>query len=89
MKISSHLYLSRHNVYYFRYVVPGGLRSLIGGSEIRRSLGTYDPKVALGQALKLSSEVKKVFTAMSGKSQGYVFDLQSLVLNSSVRLNGC
>ncbi len=82
MKISSHLYLSRHNVYYFRYVVPSGLRSLIGRSEIRRSLGTYDPKVALGQALKLSSEVERVFTAMGGKSQGYIFDIQSLVLKN-------
>lgn len=47
MKINSRLLRSRHGVYYFRFVVPKHLLIQFDGKkEIKRSLGTKDPKLA-------------------------------------------
>lgn len=49
MKLSSHLWKSRHNVYYFRFH--------FNGSEVKRSLGTKCPKEAKRYALMLGSHL--------------------------------
>ncbi len=47
MKINSRLKRSRHGVYYFRYIIPQSMRASYDGKhEIKRSLGTKDPKLA-------------------------------------------
>lgn len=45
-KANSHLYLSRHNIYYCRVVVPIGIPGSVIKKEYRRSLRTRDPKTA-------------------------------------------
>ena len=46
MHFFPHLYKSRHDVYYFRFLVPAWLQGTIGKAEIRKSLGTHDPREA-------------------------------------------
>ena len=45
--LAPYLTRSSHNIFYFRRIVPTDLRSTIHKSEIKKSLKTYDPKVAL------------------------------------------
>ena len=42
----AYLYLSRHNIYYFRVIVPLGVLGSITKHEYRKSLQTRDPTVA-------------------------------------------
>ena len=46
MKVNAHLILSRHGAYYYRAIIPNSLKIKLGLSEIKRSLGTKDPKTA-------------------------------------------
>jgi len=57
MFLSSHLRLSRHGVYYFRLVLPVGLREAFGKREIIHSLRTKCPRVAKLAAGVLSSRL--------------------------------
>lgn len=62
MPLAAHLKISRHGIYYFRVVVPISLRSKFGGrSEIKKSLGTRDPRTAKRFAYNLSSYVLALF----------------------------
>lgn len=62
MPLAAHLKISRHGIYYFRVVVPVSLRSKFGGrSEIKKSLGTRDPRIAKRFAYNLSSYVLALF----------------------------
>lgn len=64
MHIPAHLILSRHNIFYFRMVVPPEVRAKIPGTplEVRRSLGTREVKTAIRLARKLSVATDEVFT---------------------------
>jgi integrase len=63
VKLNSRLKLSRHGVFYFRYVVPLHLRTEFGTNEIKRSLKTKVPKLAQFYAhylaIKLTACMKK------------------------------
>ncbi len=62
MPLASHLKISRHGVYYFRVIVPVSLRPAFGGrSEIKKSLGTREPRIAKRFAYNLSSYVLALF----------------------------
>ena len=62
MKLSSHLKISRHGIYYFRFIVPKILRPLYGGkTEIKYSLKTRDPVTARREAYILSAETAHIF----------------------------
>jgi uncharacterized protein DUF6538 len=81
MRFSNHLYTSRHRVYYFRFVIPDWLRSIVGRSEIRRSLRTHDPREAIRIAANLSIEVEGLIRDMARKKTTPAFhDLKYLLL---------
>jgi len=46
----SYLYLSRHNIYYFRAIVPAGVREDLHKREYRRSMQTRSLRVARNMA---------------------------------------
>lgn len=54
----SYLYLSRHNIYYFRAIVPDGIREELHKREYRCSLKTRSPHVArsMGRVLRACFE---------------------------------
>jgi len=54
----SYLYLSRHNIYYFRAIVPEGIKEDLHKLEYRRSMQTRSPHVAqtIGRALRVCFE---------------------------------
>ncbi len=45
-KVNSYLYLSRHNIYYCRVIIPIDVTGNVTKKEYRRSLQTRDPKTA-------------------------------------------
>lgn len=51
--IDAYLYLSRHNIYYFRAIVPDGIREELYKREYRRSMQTRSPHVARSMARTL------------------------------------
>ncbi len=55
MFLPAHLRRSRHGVYYFRIVLPDGLKEVFGKREFIRSLGTKCPRQARLAAGLLSS----------------------------------
>jgi hypothetical protein len=55
MFLPAHLRRSRHRVYYFRIVLPDGLKEVFGKREFIRSLGTKCPRQARLAAGLLSS----------------------------------
>lgn len=57
MRLPSRLRLSRHGIWYFRFVLPDSLAALVGQKEIRRTLGTRCPKVAQHTAYRLSGRI--------------------------------
>lgn len=57
MRLPSRLRLSRHGIWYFRFVLPDSLAVLLGQKEIRRTLGTRCPKVAQHTAYRLSGRI--------------------------------
>jgi hypothetical protein len=46
----------RHGIFQFRKRVPARLRPLVGKAEIKRSLHTRDPRVALGRHRAVEAE---------------------------------
>lgn len=63
MKLSSHLKISRHGIYYFRTVIPKVIRPLYDGkTELKYSLRTRDPVTARRQAYILSAQTAHIFT---------------------------
>jgi|GEM_PF-2978131 len=42
-----YLYLSRHNIYYFRAIIPDGIREELHKLEYRRSMQTRNPQTAI------------------------------------------
>lgn len=58
MKVNAHLKRSRHGVYYYRAVIPKELKSDLGFAEIKRSLGTKDPKQAKSISLAIQALLK-------------------------------
>ncbi len=73
MRLPAHLRLSRHNIYYFRIVIPAHLRPLFHGRrELLQSLGTRDPKLAKMWAYSLSARVSDTFEkATAAMTNGY------------------
>ena len=51
-------------VYYFRRIVPEPLRKLVGTAEVRRSLGTKDPKVAARRFTEVAAVVAREWAAL-------------------------
>ncbi len=58
MRLSSYLAKSRHGIYHLRLYVPKPLQSLFKTAEIRRSLGTRDPREARSIAYRLAPQIK-------------------------------
>ncbi len=54
----SYLYLSRHNVYYFRVIIPDGIKEGLHKLEYKRSLRTRSLVVAryMSRALRVCFE---------------------------------
>ena len=57
----------RGSRYFLRVKVPTDLRSVIGKREIRKALGTSDPREALKAVRKASAETDAMFDALRGK----------------------
>ncbi len=57
----------RGSRYFLRVKVPTDLRSEIGKREIRKALGTSDPREALKTVRKASAETDAMFNAVRGK----------------------
>jgi len=69
--MSAMTYLWRHpksGVYYFRRAVPAELRSIVGKTMIKQSLGTKDVAAAKRQVLSLALRTEKQFVAAKEKS---------------------
>jgi hypothetical protein len=61
--MASYLVRSRHGTtFHVRFVVPQALRPVLGLTEIKRSLGTSDKKLARARAAEF---VSKLTTAMA------------------------
>jgi len=66
MKIASHLMVSRHGVYYLRFVIPQALRPYFQGrGEIRKSLKTRDPRYAKIVVKEIGFTIERAFLAIS------------------------
>jgi hypothetical protein len=57
----------RGSRYFLRVKVPTDLRSAVGKREIRKALGTSDPREALKEVRKASAETDAMFDAVRGK----------------------
>lgn len=70
MKIS-HLSLSRHGVYYFRFVTPPDVRRAHPTlpREMRRSLGTRDPRDAAMHSTKLALQLRSIIACLRSAMQ--------------------
>lgn len=64
ISISSYLYKSRHNIYYFRIVAPK-ITGKNAGKEIRISLKTKQLPIATRYSAILNSESKNLFRWLS------------------------
>ena len=62
----------RGSRYFLRVKVPTELRSAIGKREIRKALGTSDPREALKAVRKVSAETDAMLDAVRGKVAGRV-----------------
>ncbi|MGN6363230.1 DUF6538 domain-containing protein [Asticcacaulis taihuensis] len=60
--------LRRNGTYYLRVRVPSDLQSLVGLSEVRRTLGVHILSKAKALALKLASRVLETFVVLQQKS---------------------
>lgn len=58
VKVNANLKRSRHGVYYYRAVIPKELKAKFGLAEIKRSLGTKDPKQAKSMSLAIQALIK-------------------------------
>lgn len=92
MHIPAHLILSRHNIFYFRMVVPPEVRAKIPGTprEVRRSLKTREVKTAIRLARKLSVATDEVFTRVMDTQidrQSFCLLIQQIKLGH-LELNG-
>lgn len=65
-----YLFRSRHGIYYFRLVVPEGLRQVLGRTEVRRSLKTRSKREALIGAARLLLDAKELLGKESGQVTG-------------------
>ncbi|MGH7239460.1 MAG: DUF6538 domain-containing protein [Candidatus Saccharimonadales bacterium] len=60
MRLATYVRRSPHGIYYLRVVIPPSIRvKLAGRRELRRSLGTRDPKVAYMWAYRLAPIVSQ------------------------------
>lgn len=79
MKINSRLKRSRHGVYYYRFVIPKKLSSQFDGKrEIKRSLGTKDPKLAQLYAHILAINLSTDLPIMSLLKNANAFNIDQL-----------
>src|ERR1700730_4783778 len=62
----------RGSRYFLRVKVPTELRSAIGKREIRKALGTADPREALTRVRKASAETDAMFEAQRGNAAAAV-----------------
>lgn len=60
--------------YYFRIVVPSDLRQALGKREIKKSLGTYDPKSASLIAIQYANKYRLLFQTLRGKEKAMSLD---------------
>ena len=70
MRQAARLYRNRYQTFYFRSVVPKSIRALVPNcpGEIRRSLDTPDPRLALKKAQAWAFLLEGVFERMKGKN---------------------
>ena len=61
MRLSSYLAKSRHGIYHVRLYVPKRLQSVFKTTEIRRSLGTRDPREARDAAYRLAPIIRSLW----------------------------
>jgi hypothetical protein len=59
MRNPTYLLKSRHGIFYFRMTVPKDRKKLMGKSEVKKSLKTRDPQIALKRARKMAVEWDK------------------------------
>ncbi|MCH9050893.1 MAG: hypothetical protein IIA72_07415 [Proteobacteria bacterium] len=60
----------RTGVYYHRRVVPVKLRAAVGAREIKKSLGTKDPKEAKRRNQEVGSEVARTIQSAQDSLSG-------------------
>ncbi len=81
MKIPSHLWLSRHNTYYFRVRIPVEYKAKLRRSEYRVSLKTRCPHTARRKALQLWLEYDHLITTINDMTKTLSEDnLDQLIL---------
>lgn len=68
MQLPSHLYQSRHGIWYFRVVLPDAVASLLAQREIKRSLNTRCPIAAKLAAYRLSARIFPVIKYIKGEA---------------------
>ena len=83
MFLPAHLRRSRHGVYYFRIVLPDGLKEVFGKREFIRSLGTKCPRQARLAAGLLSS------TLAVKRSEGAAAFARAIVPSRPKSLSDC
>ena len=57
----------RGSRYFLRVKVPTDLRSAVGKREVRKALGTSEPREALKRVRQASAETDRMFEALRGK----------------------
>ena len=87
-KNASYLSRSRHNIYYFRQVVPADLRPHILKSEIKKSLGTYDPNEALRLSKLYNLYFDSLFIKMRNKNMSRFKGNDFIVKKTVTQTNG-
>lgn len=68
MQLPSHLYQSRHGIWYFRVVLPDAVANLLAQREIKRSLNTRCPIAAKLAAYRLSAKILPVIKHIKGEA---------------------
>ena len=84
--LATHLKISRHGIFYFRYTVPAPLRPHFGKKEVLLSLHTRDPAKARKLAYTLTSQTNALFEKMAYDPTRFnPFDPSSFPTADSVR----
>lgn len=82
MRIPSYLQRSRHGIYYFRIVVPKGLRETFDGQgEIKRSLRTRNLREAMRMARPLALQAYEIFDALGPGMSKTEPSIESILAN--------
>ena len=61
--------LCRKGIYYFRKAIPRDLQYFIGKSEIIKTLGTTDVRVARKATLEMSAQLDELFARIRNEKK--------------------